>query len=313
MTESRTLLALAVLRVNFDRSGRDFIDTFVPFVADCLKRAPRPEISLPELQACIHDEYGLAIPQAAMSTILRRAARAGLARRDRGVYVRDSEALAAVETVAGPREAARAQFRGLLQALPWPTQRASVSSGRSRTLRTHSSSSSRSALPRCWRRVSAPLRSSYPTSSRLTPTMWSTASLSDCTRSAPVISWPSRPQSKGLSCRAPCISRTLGIWRNRFVTLLFSGTRVCCCAHWVQLGTLSATLRWSYSDSRRRSGLLPHALSARLRRSAGYSRAPATRYATRPSGASRTAKVSITSLSIRAAAMCGGTDRLAQE
>ncbi len=54
--------SLAILKVNWDR-GVDYIDNFVPFVAECLRGAPEPEVSMAYLQKAMIDSFGLRIPQ----------------------------------------------------------------------------------------------------------------------------------------------------------------------------------------------------------------------------------------------------------
>ena len=46
------ITSLAILKANWDK-GLDYIENFVPFVAECLRTAPQDEVSLPELQAAI--------------------------------------------------------------------------------------------------------------------------------------------------------------------------------------------------------------------------------------------------------------------
>jgi hypothetical protein len=79
----RTITSLAILKVNWDH-GRDYIENFVPFVAESLSPMPQQEVSLPELQAAIYENFGLHIPQGALKTVLRRAAKKGYLRRARG-------------------------------------------------------------------------------------------------------------------------------------------------------------------------------------------------------------------------------------
>ena len=68
--------SLAILKVNWDE-GRDYIENFVPFVAECIRMAPQPEISVGDLQAAVRDTFGINIPQGALQIILGRAARHG--------------------------------------------------------------------------------------------------------------------------------------------------------------------------------------------------------------------------------------------
>lgn len=85
--------SLAILKVNFDE-GKDYIDNFVPFIAECLKSAPQPEVSVAELQESIADGFGLSIPQGALNTILTRAVRRGYVERSQGILRRNDLALA---------------------------------------------------------------------------------------------------------------------------------------------------------------------------------------------------------------------------
>jgi hypothetical protein len=86
-----TLASLAVLRVNADYEGRDYIDLFVPFVVYGLRLAPQRQVSLPDLQANLLNEFGLQVPQAALRTILGRARGAGYVKVENGVYTRVDE------------------------------------------------------------------------------------------------------------------------------------------------------------------------------------------------------------------------------
>ncbi len=85
--------SLAILKVNWD-AGKDYIENFVPFIAECLRTAPHTEVSLPELQTAVAEKFGLRIPQGALNTVLRRAARRGFAERTEGIYRRNEGALA---------------------------------------------------------------------------------------------------------------------------------------------------------------------------------------------------------------------------
>ena len=81
--------SLAILKVNWDRLGRDYLDNFSPFVVEALRVAPQEVISLPELQIAIHDLFGLHLPLNPLKQLLSRAARTGHVRRDSGVYYRE--------------------------------------------------------------------------------------------------------------------------------------------------------------------------------------------------------------------------------
>lgn len=91
------ITSLAILKVNWDK-GQDYIENFVPFVAECLRTAAQDEVSLPELQDAISDKFGFKIPEGALKTILIRAARRhGYVQRTKGIYRRNEQALASLD------------------------------------------------------------------------------------------------------------------------------------------------------------------------------------------------------------------------
>ncbi len=112
---TRALTSLAILKVNWD-DGRDYIENFVPFAAEALRSAPQDEVSLPELQREIKDLFGLAVPQGALSTILRRCASHGYVRREHGIYRRDASTLGSLD-IASKRAEAMREYEALLDKL----------------------------------------------------------------------------------------------------------------------------------------------------------------------------------------------------
>jgi hypothetical protein len=89
----QSLTSLAILKVNWDNRGHDYVQNFVPFVAEALRRATQDHVSVAELQSIIRTEFGIVIPQGALSTLLHRAERQGLVRRTAGVYLRNTAAI----------------------------------------------------------------------------------------------------------------------------------------------------------------------------------------------------------------------------
>ncbi len=82
------IASIAILKVNFDRQGRDYIENFVPFVSEILRGVRRQPLTVADLQSALRTDFGLAIPQAAVDTIAKRLRRRGLATRDqRGRYL----------------------------------------------------------------------------------------------------------------------------------------------------------------------------------------------------------------------------------
>lgn len=57
-----SLASLAILKVNWDISGKDFIESFVPFAIECVRKSVDEVVSLPSLQKQLKTEFGLDIP-----------------------------------------------------------------------------------------------------------------------------------------------------------------------------------------------------------------------------------------------------------
>lgn len=92
---SKTFLpSLAILKSNWDEGGRSYIDYFVPFVADCMRTSEQPQMTVDEVATAVRVRFGIAIPEGVVNTILRRAARGGLGKRQHGAFVIDQEAVA---------------------------------------------------------------------------------------------------------------------------------------------------------------------------------------------------------------------------
>ena len=88
-----TLVSLAILKVNWDRLGRDYVENFVPFVAEALRHSREDIVSLPALQRDLRDRFGLDLPLNPLRQILQRAARHNYVRRQSGVFYRNSAQL----------------------------------------------------------------------------------------------------------------------------------------------------------------------------------------------------------------------------
>ena len=80
MTSSLT--SLAILKVNWDHQGRDYIENFVPFIVECARTQSELIITLPEIQSNVSDTFGLKLPQNALKLIIRRAVKRGYFRRE---------------------------------------------------------------------------------------------------------------------------------------------------------------------------------------------------------------------------------------
>lgn len=96
---NRTLLSLAILKINWETAKVDYIDNFIPFLGYLLVNKKYERIEgegLGNLKADFKEEYGLVIPNYALLTICNRAARHNynILKRESGFfYVNTAEAV----------------------------------------------------------------------------------------------------------------------------------------------------------------------------------------------------------------------------
>jgi len=83
------LASVAILKVNWDRQGRDYIENFVPFVAEALKGLKDDCVSLPVLQQQVQADFALDLPLNPLRQILQRCAKHGYVRKSSGVFHRE--------------------------------------------------------------------------------------------------------------------------------------------------------------------------------------------------------------------------------
>jgi hypothetical protein len=83
MTNADSLASLAMLKVNADVQGRDYIDYIVPFVSYVLDSAP---ISPEHVQQLLKQEFGIRIPSSVIELVFRRLSRRGYLHREHGIY-----------------------------------------------------------------------------------------------------------------------------------------------------------------------------------------------------------------------------------
>jgi hypothetical protein len=91
------ITSLAILKANWDVAGTDYIENFVPFVAECLRTSAGDDISESELQNAVLHTFGIRMPQGALRTIVQRCVKKGLAVRKGKKYFRHNEALTAID------------------------------------------------------------------------------------------------------------------------------------------------------------------------------------------------------------------------
>ncbi|HTT95476.1 MAG TPA: hypothetical protein VMF55_12440 [Solirubrobacterales bacterium] len=114
-TQESALTSLAILKVNHDQN-RDYISNFVPFVAQVIRDAPQDEVSLPQVQKGVRDEFSLNMPQGALNTILHRTSKLGYVEKRRGIYRRKQDKLVGLD-LGSVRSQVRRQQGALLKEL----------------------------------------------------------------------------------------------------------------------------------------------------------------------------------------------------
>lgn len=87
------LTSLAILKTNWERGGRSYVDNLVPFIADCMRSSAQPDFSPGEVVADVESRFGIRIPVAVIDTLLRRASKDGLGSRRQGRFAVDRAAI----------------------------------------------------------------------------------------------------------------------------------------------------------------------------------------------------------------------------
>lgn len=85
--EYSTLVSLAFLKVNWDSNHLGYLDNFLPILYESIRIQEKLEISAPDLQTTINQNFGLSIPIHVIRTMLIRAHKKGMVeKRDRIFY-----------------------------------------------------------------------------------------------------------------------------------------------------------------------------------------------------------------------------------
>ena len=91
------IISLAVLKVNWDVLRKDYLENFVPLVAECIRHSSEDVISLPDLQGQLRQRFGLLFPQNAVRTILGRVRKRGFVQLRDGAFRPNREKLKELE------------------------------------------------------------------------------------------------------------------------------------------------------------------------------------------------------------------------
>lgn len=91
-----TIVSLAILKVNWERR-RDYLEIFVPMVAEAIRLFESDIVTVPDLQRKLLEQFGLAIPQNTLKTILIRTKKHGYIHQKDHAYYRNHERLSEVK------------------------------------------------------------------------------------------------------------------------------------------------------------------------------------------------------------------------
>lgn len=94
---SQTIVSLAILKVNWDKRKQDYLENFVPIVAECVRLSRHDVISAGELIGQLESRFGLRFPHSAINTILRRLRKRDYIRLEHNVYHRNNRMLASLD------------------------------------------------------------------------------------------------------------------------------------------------------------------------------------------------------------------------
>lgn len=88
---NKTVTSLAILKVNWDRFRKDYIESFIPFIATLIKNKDYKIIDVNTVCEDFKQEFGIIIPYYPMISILRRSQDRELIRRDGTNFVPNQE------------------------------------------------------------------------------------------------------------------------------------------------------------------------------------------------------------------------------
>lgn len=75
VVNEKTLISLALLQVNWDEGKRSYLDNFVPFAVEAMRRSGAADYSNVEVAAAIEEQFGVRLPVSVVGTLLSRVPR----------------------------------------------------------------------------------------------------------------------------------------------------------------------------------------------------------------------------------------------
>ncbi len=114
--DKRSLISLAMLKVNFDYARKDYLDNLIPFATFCLRSfgSGGQNITASGLKDRVILEFGLDIPIHVVERVLRRLEKRGIVRQDLGIYLVKSSI---PDKITARRGEARATYDRVLSEL----------------------------------------------------------------------------------------------------------------------------------------------------------------------------------------------------
>jgi len=94
---SQTAISLAILQVNWDERKKDYLDNFIPIIAECVRLQKSDVVSTGLLKADLESRFGLNIPASAINTILRRLRKDGYVHINDGIYFKNTKKLSSLK------------------------------------------------------------------------------------------------------------------------------------------------------------------------------------------------------------------------
>jgi hypothetical protein len=78
------LTSLAILNVNWIQEGRSYLDNFLPFIYEVMRRDPRESHRPAEVRTRVMDAFGMDLPSPVINQLLERGARSGVLEATKG-------------------------------------------------------------------------------------------------------------------------------------------------------------------------------------------------------------------------------------
>jgi len=118
-----TVSSLAILTSNWQVNKKDYIENFIPFIATLIKKQNYKHIDVNTLCKDFGKEFGLSIPFHPMKTILIRAKKRGLIRKEHGGFVPVRDKITEYEFSSSAKEQLRKQEKVITEIISFAKQK----------------------------------------------------------------------------------------------------------------------------------------------------------------------------------------------